>query len=132
MEVRLDGKVPLVTGVRAGVGNAKAALMHLTRQMAAEQAPKVRVNAIAPGFVKTDMNRGTWEHTPDEELARRSALQRLGTPEDIANAALFLVSDLAGWITGQTLAIDGEAPPVTGPGGSSLIVRSRDACSRSG
>ena len=95
-------------------GTTKAALVHLTRQLAAELAPKVRVNAIAPGFVKTDMNRGTWERTPDEELARRSALERLGTPEDIANAALFLVSDRASWITGQILAIDGGSSNAIG------------------
>jgi NAD(P)-dependent dehydrogenase (short-subunit alcohol dehydrogenase family) len=126
VEVRLDGKVPLVTGVRAGVGNAKAALMHLTRQMAAEQAPKVRVNAIAPGFVKPDMNRGTWEHMSDGELARRSALQRLGTPEDIADAALFLVSDLARSPVRRWQSTE-EAPPRDLPRESSLIVRSRDA-----
>jgi NAD(P)-dependent dehydrogenase (short-subunit alcohol dehydrogenase family) len=88
-------------------GATKAALVHLTKQLANELAPKVRVNAISPGFIKTDMNRPTWERTSDEELALRSPLHRLGTPQDVASAAVFLVSDLAGWITGQTLTIDG-------------------------
>jgi NAD(P)-dependent dehydrogenase (short-subunit alcohol dehydrogenase family) len=88
-------------------GATKAALVHTTRQLANELAPNVRVNAISPGFIKSGMNRATWERASDDELALRSPLQRLGTPEDIAYAALFLVSDQAGWITGQTLTVDG-------------------------
>jgi NAD(P)-dependent dehydrogenase (short-subunit alcohol dehydrogenase family) len=84
----------------------KAAVIHLTRTLALELAPKVRVNAIAPGLVKTDMARALWE--PDEEgMARMMPLQRLGEPQDIANAALFLASDAASWITGETLVVDG-------------------------
>jgi NAD(P)-dependent dehydrogenase (short-subunit alcohol dehydrogenase family) len=97
------GVVPMV----GWYGATKAALVHQTRQLANELAPKVRVNAISPGFIKTRMNRVTWEQTSDEELALRSPLKRLGRPEDVANAAVFLVSDHAGWITGQTLTIDG-------------------------
>lgn len=104
------GVVPMV----GWYGATKAALVHTTRQLANELAPKVRVNAISPGFIKSGMNRGTWERTSDEELALRSPLQRLGTPDDIAYAALFLVSDLAGWITGQTLTVDGGSS-VSGP-----------------
>jgi NAD(P)-dependent dehydrogenase (short-subunit alcohol dehydrogenase family) len=86
----------------------KAALIHLTRTLAAELAPGVRVNAIAPGLVKTDMARALWE--PNEEaIARHMPLKRLGEPADIANAALFLVSDSASWITGTTTVIDGGA-----------------------
>lgn len=84
----------------------KAALLHLTRQLAAELAPGVRVNAIAPGLVKTDFARALWE--PDEQaVARHMPLQRLGEPEDIAGAAVFLASDAASWITGATLVVDG-------------------------
>jgi NAD(P)-dependent dehydrogenase (short-subunit alcohol dehydrogenase family) len=84
----------------------KAALIHLTRTLAVELAPSVRVNAIAPGLVKTDFARALWE--PDEAAAARlMPLGRLGEPEDIANAALFLASDLASWITGHTLVVDG-------------------------
>jgi NAD(P)-dependent dehydrogenase (short-subunit alcohol dehydrogenase family) len=86
----------------------KAALIYLTRTLAAELAPSVRVNALAPGLVKTDMARALWE--PHEELiAKNTPLGRLGEPQDIANAALFLASDLASWITGHTLVIDGGA-----------------------
>ncbi|MGH9186224.1 MAG: SDR family oxidoreductase [Acidimicrobiales bacterium] len=90
-----------------GVYNTtKAALIYLTRTLAAELGPKVRVNAIAPGLVKTDMARALWE--PAEQLlAQRAPLGRLGEPEDIAAAALFLVSDAAAWITGHTLVVDG-------------------------
>jgi NAD(P)-dependent dehydrogenase (short-subunit alcohol dehydrogenase family) len=72
----------------------KAAVLHLTRQMAAELAPKVRVNAIAPGLVKTDMARALWEPNEDA-IAAHTPLRRLGEPEDIAAAALFLASDAA-------------------------------------
>jgi NAD(P)-dependent dehydrogenase (short-subunit alcohol dehydrogenase family) len=87
---------------------SKAALIHLTRQLAQELAPGVRVNAIAPALVKTDMARALWE--PNEEaMARGHALGRLGVPDDIASGALFLVSEAASWITGETLVVDGGA-----------------------
>ena len=86
----------------------KAALLHLTRSLAAEMAPGVRVNALAPGLVKTDMARVLWQ--PNEEaLARHTPLGRLGEPQDIADAAVFLCSDRASWITGATLVVDGGA-----------------------
>jgi 3-oxoacyl-[acyl-carrier protein] reductase len=87
---------------------SKAALIHLTRQLAQELAPGVRVNAVAPGLVKTDMARALWE--PNEEaMARAHALGRLGVPDDIASAALFLVSDASSWLTGEVLIVDGGA-----------------------
>ena len=86
--------------------NTKAALIHLTGHFAAELAPRVRVNAIAPGLVKTDFARALWEPAEDA-AAKRNPMRRLGVPEDIANAALFLASDAASWITGQTLVVDG-------------------------
>jgi 3-oxoacyl-[acyl-carrier protein] reductase len=87
---------------------SKAALIHLTRQLAQELAPTVRVNAIAPGLVKTDMARALWE--PNEAaMARGHALARLGVPDDIAAGALFLVSDAASWVTGEVLVADGGA-----------------------
>jgi NAD(P)-dependent dehydrogenase (short-subunit alcohol dehydrogenase family) len=84
----------------------KAALIHQTRLLANELAPTTRVNAIAPGLVKTDMARALWE--PNEaSLGSRTPLGRIGEPQDIANAAMFLASDLASWITGQTVVVDG-------------------------
>jgi NAD(P)-dependent dehydrogenase (short-subunit alcohol dehydrogenase family) len=86
----------------------KAALIHLTRSLARDLAPGVRVNAICPGLVKTDMARALWEENEDE-VAAMMPLQRLGEPGDIADAALFLASDAASWITGTTLVVDGGA-----------------------
>lgn len=86
----------------------KAAVIYLTKTLAAELGPGVRVNAIAPGLVKTDMARALWV-THGEALARRLPTKRLGEPEDIAGAALFLASDLSSWITGHTLVVDGGA-----------------------
>ena len=86
----------------------KAALLHLTRIWAAELAPGVRVNALAPGLVKTDFARALWE--PNEErLGRHTPLGRLGEPDDIGKAALFLASDMSSWMTGQVLVVDGGA-----------------------
>ncbi|TQM67469.1 NAD(P)-dependent dehydrogenase (short-subunit alcohol dehydrogenase family) [Actinomadura hallensis] len=84
----------------------KAAVIHLTRQFAMELAPKVRVNCIAPGLVKTHLARALWE--PNEaEISKRMPLGRLGEPEDIASAAVFLAGDTSSWMTGQTLVVDG-------------------------
>ena len=92
----------------------KAAVVHLTRQMALEMSPGVRVNAIAPGLIKTDMARQLWEKE-EPRLADAMPLKRLGEPEDIANAALFLVSNMSSYMTGQTILVDGGAlirPPL--------------------
>jgi NAD(P)-dependent dehydrogenase (short-subunit alcohol dehydrogenase family) len=97
--------------VEAGIGwynVTKAAVIHLTSQLAGELGPKVRVNALAPGLVKTAFARALWEPA-EEAIADRLPTRRLGTPEDIAAAALFLCSDAASWITGHTLVIDGGA-----------------------
>ncbi len=84
----------------------KAAVIQLTRQMANELAPGVRVNALAPGLVKTDFARALWEAN-EQAIARRLPLRRLGEPDDIGGAAVFLASEAASWITGQTLVVDG-------------------------
>jgi NAD(P)-dependent dehydrogenase (short-subunit alcohol dehydrogenase family) len=84
----------------------KAAVVHLTRQLAHELAPAVRVNGVAPGLVRTAFSRALWEGQ-EEAVAAHLPLGRLGEPADVANAALFLVSDAASWITGQTLVVDG-------------------------
>ncbi len=90
-----------------GVYNvSKAALIHLTRQLAVELAPSVRVNALAPGIVKTDFAKALW--APDEEgLAHRHPLRRIGRPDDVAGLALYLLSDAASWITGEVYHLDG-------------------------
>jgi len=85
----------------------KAALLHLTRQLAAELAPGVRVNAIAPGLVKTDFARVLWEGDRGDEVAKSYPLRRLGEVEDIAAGALFLAAESSSWMTGQTLVFDG-------------------------
>ena len=96
--------------------NTKAALIHLTKHLAVELAPKVRVNAIAPGLVKTDFARALWEPA-EEAVAAHVPLKRLGEPDDIARAALFLASDAASWVTGEVMVIDGGALISPGFGG---------------
>ena len=103
--------VASVGGQRAGgplgaYGTSKAALIHLTKQLASELAPKVRVNGIAPAVVKTKFARALYENR-EEEVAAAYPLKRLGTPEDTAKLAAFLLSDDASWITGVTVTIDG-------------------------
>jgi NAD(P)-dependent dehydrogenase (short-subunit alcohol dehydrogenase family) len=97
--------------VEGGIGwynVTKAAVIHLTSQLAGELGPKVRVNALAPGLVKTEFARALWEPA-EQSLSRRLPLGRIGEVEDIANAALFLCSDAASWISGHTMVIDGGA-----------------------
>ncbi len=91
----------------AGYAAAKAALLSLTRTMALEWgALGIRVNAVAPGTIRVPRNRGGDDAERDRVVL---PLGRRGTPEDIAGAVLFLLSDLAEWVTGQVLAVDGGA-----------------------
>jgi NAD(P)-dependent dehydrogenase (short-subunit alcohol dehydrogenase family) len=97
-------------GVEPGIGwynVTKAAVLSTTRQLAFELAPDIRVNALAPGLVKTKLAAALWEGPGEERIAQNIPLRRLGLPDDIASAALFLASDAASWITGQTLVVDG-------------------------
>ena len=84
----------------------KAALIHLTRHLAVELAPTVRVNAIAPGLVKTDFAKALYE-SGEGAVAAAMPLKRLGVPEDIGPAAVYLASDAASWVTGNVLVLDG-------------------------
>lgn len=86
---------------------SKAAVIGMTKALAKELAPSgIRVNCIAPGVIDTEMNDCYDEETMCA-LAERTPLSRIGTPEDIANAILFLASENASFITGQTLTVDG-------------------------
>lgn len=85
----------------------KAALIHVTKQLAAELGPGVRVNAIAPGLIKTDFAKVLWEGDRGDQVAKNYPLERLGEPEDIAGAALYLAAETGSWITGQTIVLDG-------------------------
>jgi 3-oxoacyl-[acyl-carrier protein] reductase len=94
-------------GPRVGAyGTSKAALLHLTQQLAGELAPKVRVNSVSPGLVRTEMARFVWEDGEDE-VAAGLPLGRIGEPADIARAVVWLASDAAEWVTGADLLVDG-------------------------
>jgi 3-oxoacyl-[acyl-carrier protein] reductase len=100
-----------LTGIQA-YASAKAGQIGLTRQLAHELGPwGITVNNVAPGFVRSNpTTEKQWESYGEEgqrRLVENIALKRLGSPQDIANGALFFASEHAGWITGQTLAIDG-------------------------
>lgn len=117
MAARRDGSIVIVSSIGGLKGTeilgiyaiSKAADMQLVRNLAVEWGPdNIRVNSIAPGLVRTDFARALWE---DPVLRKgsedRTALRRLGEPEDIAGAAVFLASRAGCWITGQTIVIDG-------------------------
>lgn len=87
-------------------GTSKAALIQLTEQLAAELAPDVRVNAVAPAVVKTKFATALYEGR-EEQVTAQYPLRRLGVPEDVAGAVAYLLSEQAAWITGQTLVVDG-------------------------
>ena len=90
---------------------SKAADMQLARNLAVELGPdNIRVNAIAPGLVKTDFARALWEDPAFAETRiAATPLRRLGEPEDIAGTAVFLASEAASWMSGQVLVVDGGA-----------------------
>jgi NAD(P)-dependent dehydrogenase (short-subunit alcohol dehydrogenase family) len=117
MSERKDGAIIIISSVGGLRGSgvigayciSKAADMQLARNLAQELSPSnIRVNCIAPGLVKTDFARALWD-TPEAETrsSYRTPLRRLGEPDDIAGAAVFLASRAGAWTTGQTLVIDG-------------------------
>lgn len=95
---------------------SKAALAHLTRQLALELAPRVRVNAVAPSVVRTRLSRMLWDGI-EETTAAAHPLNRIGEPDDVAAAVGFLSSDAASWITGIVLPVDGGATGASAPAG---------------
>lgn len=115
MTKRGNGRIVTVSSIRGrdnlahaevtAYSAAKAALENVTATFAKQLAPAVTVNAVAPGFVRTDMAE-TWSASVRAEVGR-SLLGRAAEPEEIARILLFLISDAAGFITGQTLLADG-------------------------
>lgn len=87
-------------------GASKAALIHVTEELAVELGPDIRVNAVAPAVVKTKFAKALYEGREDE-VSAPYPLKRLGLPEDIAGVVGFLLSEDAAWLTGQTITADG-------------------------
>jgi NAD(P)-dependent dehydrogenase (short-subunit alcohol dehydrogenase family) len=119
MTGRKDGSIIIISSVGGLRGTSvigayaisKAADMQMARNLAQELSPSnVRVNCVAPGLVKTDFARALWD-TPEAE--RRSSigtpLRRLGEPDDIAGAVIYLAGRAGAWTTGQTIVVDGGA-----------------------
>jgi 3-oxoacyl-[acyl-carrier protein] reductase len=121
MRQRMFGRV-VVVGSVAGLGTSfpgntlyattKAAAMLLTRRLAAELGPQgITVNVVAPGFIETDMAKGAQDDEKYQAtvawVEERTALRRIGQPEDVAHAVAFLASPAAGFITAQVIAVDG-------------------------
>ncbi|SEL41793.1 SDR family oxidoreductase [Rhodococcus maanshanensis] len=94
------------TGVIAAYGASKAALIRLTEELAWQLGPKIRVNAVAPGIVKTQFA-AALVAAGEDQAAAGYPMKRLGSPEDVASLVGFLVSDAASWITGETVRVDG-------------------------
>ena len=117
MCARRSGSIVIVSSIGGLRGSpvigayciSKAADLQLARNLAVEYGPhNVRVNCIAPGLIKTDFARALWEDEP--MLAQRSAatpLRRIGEPDEIAGAAVFLASPAGSFVTGQTIVVDG-------------------------
>jgi len=117
MKDRKDGAIVIIssigglrgTGVIGAYAISKAADMQMARNLAQELSPSnIRVNCVAPGLVKTDFAKALWD-TPEAE--KRSSigtpLRRLGEPDDIAGAVVFLAGKSGAWMTGQTIVVDG-------------------------
>jgi 3-oxoacyl-[acyl-carrier protein] reductase len=130
MRERRYGRIVSVSSI-AAIGTAlpgttfyaatKAEVLALTRRFALELGPHgITVNAVAPGFIRTDMtqrrrDKQQWEQT-ERQLAERAMMRRIGEPEDIANALAFFAAPESGWITGQTLVVDGGRMDYIGHG----------------
>lgn len=117
MAARRDGAIIIVSSIGGLKGTdslgiyaiSKAADMQLARNLAVEWGPQnIRVNCIAPGLVRTDFARALWDNPKLlEQTEKRTPLRRIGDPDDIAGAAVFLASRAGAWMTGQTIVIDG-------------------------
>lgn len=121
---RRDGAIIIVSSIGGLVASdtigaynvSKAADLQLVRNLAAEYGPSnVRVNAIAPGVIRTDFARALWEDPKAEAALNNAApLGRIGEPEDIAGAAIFLASRAGAYVTGQAIVVDGGST-IMGP-----------------
>ncbi len=120
MRARRSGSIVCVSSMSAQQGGgvfggthycaAKAGVLGMVRAMARELGPdQVRVNAVAPGLILTDFSRGANSDENKHTLAKSFPLQRVGQPADVAGACLYLASDLAGFVTGITLDVNGGA-----------------------
>lgn len=119
MRERKDGSIILISSIGGLRGStdigayciSKAADMQLARNLAREFGPdNVRVNCVAPGLVRTDFARALWEDPEREKMAARGmALGRIGEPEELAGAAVYLASPAGRFTTGQTIVVDGGA-----------------------
>jgi NAD(P)-dependent dehydrogenase (short-subunit alcohol dehydrogenase family) len=117
MRDRRDGSIVIISSIGGLKGSpvigaydiSKAADMQLARNLATEFGPdNVRVNTIAPGLVQTDFARALWENPAILKAStERSALKRIGQPDEIGGMAVFLASKAGGFTTGQTFVIDG-------------------------
>ena len=95
-------------GMHASIAMAKGAISSLTLSLAAELAPHVRVNAIAPSLTQTPLSKSLWQNeTMAQSIAGLHPIPRLGQATDIASLAAFLISEEASWITGQIIGVDG-------------------------
>lgn len=124
MKARGDGSIIIISSIGGYRGSAvigaynisKAADLQLARNLAVELGPLgIRVNCIAPGVIKTDFARALWED--ESNLARVLAstpIHRIGLPEDVAGAAVFLASPASRYVTGQTIVVDGGATVTAG------------------
>lgn len=118
MTARKSGSIVMISSMAAKYGipkviaytAAKSAVEGMTKAMAVEWSPDgVRVNCIAPGFIETEMSAKALNNDPDRKnrVLGRTPMRKLGKPEDVALAAVFLASPAAGFITGTSLAVDG-------------------------
>ncbi len=110
-----SGKIINISSIVGLMGNpgqanysaSKAGIIGLTKSIAKELGPRnIQVNAIAPGFIQTEMTKNL-ESKVTDELKKAIALERLGTPEDVANVALFLASNMSDYITGTVINVSG-------------------------
>lgn len=121
---RRSGSIVIISSIGGLRGSAtigaynisKAADFQLARNLAVEYGPhNVRVNCIAPGLIKTDFARALWEDPENRRRAEATTpLRRIGEPGEIAGAAVFLASDAASFVTGQTIVVDGGATITAG------------------